>query len=463
MRAPIEILGDSYADDVSAFSAQETINLVPERAERGGTRTLTKMTRRAGLATFGTAGTGTLRGARRFKGVLYVVADTMLYSVAADGTATALGTITGSGRVSLTNNETQLAISNMTGEGATSGWTYTPGTATFAQIASANFPGGVLTYLDGYVIGTVPGTSDYGISALDDATSWSALDRKTCESATDGLLAVVADHGELLCLGESSIEVHHNTGSLTFPLERLTTIERGIASEFAWGQTDNGFFFLGDDGIMYRLNQWTPVRISTRPVEQWVEGETRSEAFSMAYSRKGHSFVFLSFPNGKTYCFDTSTGLWARWRSFGMERWRANCYVNAYGKHLVGDMTNGTIWELSETTYTEGSQPLVAERTTQYVNANGEWVSMEEFEPLVDAGVGLTSGQGSDPVLLLSYSDDGGRTWSNPREGNIGRRGEYTNRVRYHGLGAFNQSRAMRLHYSEPTPFTLFGAMADMT
>lgn len=463
MRAPVEILGDSYADDISSFSVQETINLVPERAERGGTRTLTKMSRRAGLKSFGTAGTGTLRGARRFKGVLYVVADTTLYSVASDATATALGTVTGSGRVSMTNNETQLVISNMAGEGATSGWTYTPASATFAQIASANFPGGVLTYLDGYVIGTVPGTSDYGISALDDATSWSALDRKTCESATDGLLAVVADHGELLCLGESSIEVHHNTGNLTFPLERLTTIERGIASEFAWGQTDNGFFFLGDDGIMYRLNQWTPVRISTRPIEQWIEGETRSEAFSMAYSRKGHSFVFLSFPNGKTHAFDTSTGLWARWQSFGLERWRANCYVFAHGKHLIGDMTNGTIWELSETTYTEGSQPLVAERTSQYINANGEWVSMEEFEPLVDAGVGLTSGQGSDPLLLVSYTDDGGRTFSNPREGRIGRRGEYTNRVRYHGLGAFNQSRAMRLRYSEPTPFTLFGAMADMS
>lgn len=462
MRVPVEIVGDSYADDAQAFSLQETINLVPETTERKGTRTVSKMSRSPGLKSFGTVGTGTVRGMRTFGGVQYVVADTSLYSVASDGTETSLGTVTGSGRVSMTNNETQLVISNLTGAGATSGWTYTPSTATFAQITDADFPGGVLTYLDGYVIGTVPDSSDYGISALDDATSWAALDRKTCESATDGLLAVVADHGELLCLGESSIEVHKNTGALNFPFERLTTIERGIASEHSWAQTDNGFFFLGDDGMFYRLNQWTPLRISTRPIERWIETETRSEAFCLAYSRKGHSFVALCFPGGKTYCYDTSTGLWHRRKSFEMNRWRANCYAFAYGKHLVGDTTSGIVWEMSEDVYTEGTDALVCERITQYLNANGRWISMEEFEPLISAGYGLATGQGSDPKLDLRYTDDFGHTWCNWKQESVGAIGNVV-RCKFQGLGAFNQSRALHLRYSEPTRFDLMGAFADLS
>lgn len=463
MRAPIEIVGDSYADDAAAFSIQETINLVPETTERKGTRTVSKMSRTPGLASFGTVGTGTTRGMRTFDSVLYTTSDTNLYTVDAAGAGTSLGTVTGSGRVSITNNETQLVVSNMTGAGAASGWTYTPGTTTFAQIADADFPGGILTYLDGYIIGVVPGTSDYGISSLDDATAWAATDRKTCESATDDLLAVVADHGELLCLGGGSIEVHKNTGALNFPFERLTTVERGIAAEFAWAQTDNGFFFLGDDGIFYRLNQWTPARISTRPIEKWIESETRSQAYCFAYSRKGHSFVVLGFPSGKTYCYDTSTGLWHRRKSFEMNRWRANCYAFAYSKHLVGDTTSGTVWEMSEDVYTEGSDALVAERITQYINANGRWVSMEEFEPLISAGYGLATGQGSAPLLDLRYTDDFGHTWCNWKQASTGAIGNYGQRCRYQGLGAFNQSRALHLRYSEPTRFDLMGAFADLS
>lgn len=461
MRVPVEIIGDSYADDVSAFSVQETINLVPEVAERKGARSVSKLSRSPGLSSFGTIGTGTVRGMREFDGALYVVADTTLYSVASDGTETSLGTVTGSGRVSMTNNETQLVIVNGV---ANTGWTYTPSSSTFAAIADADFPGGdVLAYLDGYVIVNVPDSDDYAISNLDNATAWDAADVKTCESLTDGLRAPVADHGELLCLGARSIEVHKNTGALNFPFERLTTIERGVASPHAWAQTDNGFFFLGDDGVMYRLNQWTPVRISTRPIEQWIESETWSEAFCMAYSRKGHSFVILSFPNGKTYCYDTATGLWHRRKSFEMDRWRANCYAFAYNKHLVGDTTNGTVWEMSESTYAEGSDPLIAERKTQYINADGRYISMEEFEVLLNAGVGLATGQGSDPIMELCYSDDGGRSWGNWKQAGIGAIGDTGKRVRFHGLGAFNQSRAMWLRYSDPTRFDLFGAMADLS
>lgn len=458
-RVPVDIVGDAYADEVSPFANQETINLVPEAAERNGTRKISKLSRTDGLVTFGAVGIGTVRGMRTFDSALYTVADTALYDVASDGTETSLGTITGSGRVSMTNNETQVVVAT-----STTGWTYTPGSSTFAQITDADFLGSLsLTYIDGYVVSVIPDSSDYQISTLDDATSWAAADRKTCESATDGLKAVIADHGDLLCAGGSTIEVHKNTGELTFPFSRLTTIERGIASSHSWAQTDNGFFFLGDDGVMYRLNQYLPARISTRPIESAIESEDRSEAFCFAYSRKGHSFVVLSFPNGKTWVYDAATGLWHRRKSFGVDRWRANAYAFAHSKHLVGDTANGTVWELSGTTYTEGSDPLVAERKTGFLSADGRWVSMEELEVIVNTGVGLNTGQGSSPLMDMAYSDDGGRTWSDFRQESLGPVGQYGYRVRYSGLGSFNQSRQAWLRVSDPVRVDIMGGFADLS
>lgn len=458
-RVPVPIVGDAYADDVSGFANQETINLVPEAAERKGTRTVSKLSRSPGLLSFGSVGTGTVRGMRTFDDVLYTAADTALYSVASDGTETSLGTITGSGRVPITNNETQLVVAT-----STTGWTYTPGSSTFAQITDADFPGALsLTYLDGYVIAVVPDSSDYAISALDDATSWAAADRKTCESATDGLKVVVADHGELLCCGGETIEVHKNTGALVFPFERLTTIQRGIASSHSWAQTDNGFFFLGDDGVFYRLNQYQPVRVSTRPIESAIEAETRTEAFCFSYARKGHSFVVLTFPSGKTWVYDAATNLWHRRKSFESNRWRANAYAYAYSKHLVGDTTSGTVWELHETTYTEGSDPLVAERKGDFIAADGQWVSMEEFEVIVNTGVGLTTGQGSAPVMDFAYSDDGGKTFGDFRQESLGPIGQYGYRVRFQGLGAFNQSRQPWIRVSDPVRLDIMGAYADLS
>jgi hypothetical protein len=458
-RIPVDIVGDAYADEASGFANQETINLVPEVAERKGARTVSKLSRSDGLVSFGNVGTGTVRGMHVFDDVLYVVADTALYSVDSTGTETSLGTITGSGRVSITNNETQLVVAT-----TTAGWAYTPGTSTFAQITDPQFTGASsLTYQDGYVIAVIPDSDQYAISALDDATSWAALDRKTCESATDGLKAAIADHGDLLCAGGSTIEVHKNTAELTFPYTRVTTIQRGIASSYSWAQTDNGFFFLGDDGVMYRLNQYQPARISTRPIEAAIEAEDRSTAFCFAYSRKGHSFVVLTFPGGKTWVYDAATGLWHRRKSFGVDRWRANAYAYAYSKHLVGDTTNGTAWELSDTTYAEGSDPLIAERKTGFMAADGQWVSMEEFEVVVNTGVGLTTGQGSAPLMDMAYSDDGGRTFSDFRQESLGPIGQYGYRVRFCGLGSFNQSRQAWIRVSDPVRVDLMGGFVELS
>lgn len=66
-----------------------------------------------------------------------------------------------------------------------------------------------------------------------------------------------------------------------------------------------------------------------------------------------------------------------------------------------------------------------------------------------------------NPILLLSHSDDGGRTFSNDREGSMGRMGEYLTRMRFHRLGRFYQ-RVLRLRVSAGVKVAIIAADAEI-
>ena len=80
----------------------------------------------------------------------------------------------------------------------------------------------------------------------------------------------------------------------------------------------------------------------------------------------------------------------------------------------------------------------------------------------MEMGVGLTSGQGSDPQIWLDWSDDGGHSWSTvkPQRG-IGKKGEYTKRAIWRRLGAFRQ-RYLRVRGSDPVKRNLIAAWVDI-
>ncbi len=54
----------------------------------------------------------------------------------------------------------------------------------------------------------------------------------------------------------------------------------------------------------------------------------------------------------------------------------------------------------------------------------------------IQTGVGISSGQGSEPVVMFRYSIDSGWTWSKEVELKVGRIGEYFRRAMVHGLGS---------------------------
>ena len=84
---------------------------------------------------------------------------------------------------------------------------------------------------------------------------------------------------------------------------------------------------------------------------------------------------------------------------------------------------------------------------------------MTNLQIIAETGVGYI---GSDtPLMLMSYSDDGGRTFTNDREGSMGDVGQYRKRIKWNRLGRFYQ-RVIRLRGSSAVRRAIITAEAEL-
>jgi hypothetical protein len=76
-----------------------------------------------------------------------------------------------------------------------------------------------------------------------------------------------------------------------------------------------------------------------------------------------------------------------------------------------------------------------------------------EFAP----GVGLQTGQGSNPQAMLRWSDDGGATFGSEHWTSIGAAGDYKNRAYWRRLGRA-RDRVYEMSISDPVQRDIVGA-----
>ena len=176
----------------------------------------------------------------------------------------------------------------------------------------------------------------------------------------------------------------------------------------------------------------------------------------------------LIFPTGNvTWVYDVVTQLWHEKESYPVlidgtqGRHRSNCYANFAGKHLVGDYLNGKIYEMDMDTYTDNGEVIRRARTTEIVHAERKRLFFNKFEVEFEAGVGLVSGQGSDPQAMLQWSDDNGHTWSNEHWRGIGAIGKYSKRAIWNRCGQ-SRNRSFKISMTDPVKPVILNATASI-
>jgi hypothetical protein len=408
-------------------------------------------------------GDGPIRGARDFDGTLFVVSGNTLYEVDSSGSETSRGTInTTTGPVSMSHN--QATAKELILVDGTDGWIYTVAGG-FVRITDGDFfAADVVDFQDQYFILIRKGTGQFFLSNLNAGTVYTATDIANAEGDPDNLVSLISNHRELWLFGAKTTEVWYNSGQ-DIPFNRFegAFLERGCAAVFSVAEDFNTVFWLAEDRIIYRAIGYTPERISQYGIEEAIRKySTISDAQAFIYTMGGHKFYVLTFPaEDATWVYDITTGLWHERQSIGIGRWRASTYVNVYGKHLVGDFEQGRIGELDLDTYQEYGATMQGQATGPVVYADRQRIFHRRFELDIEAGVGLTSGQGSDPQVWLDYSDDGGHTWSARKPfRSMGKIGAYGQRLRWLRLGQSRQ-RIYRLTVSDPVKRSFIAAHLD--
>jgi len=392
MRAsPVDLIGGFYADDSLPWSCQDTVNWLPVMAEVGGTRTPSKLATPPGLKPYQNIGTGPIRGMHDLEGGRFVVSGRYLLRIDTNGVGVPVGIIPGVGRVSMTHNQFktgyQLLVENGQGGG---GYVYDSNTKAFGRITDEGYPGSISSdYLDSYLLGVEPQGRYWFHSNLADATDYNTLDRYESEASPDKIVGLAVSQLEVVVFNQRTIEFFYNSGGATGTFQnRRQSITRGCASRHTIAKLDNTLFWLGDDGIVYRLEGYSARPISTGPMHRAFAGKNWSEAFAQVWEDRGFKVYYLTFPDGMTFGYDVVSGLWTRRQSFGLNRWRLSHIVKWGDKWYGGDFQDGRMWELDWGYLLEGDQPLIGERVTPVLADDQSDLVIPSAELIFDTGQG---------------------------------------------------------------------------
>jgi len=500
------ILGASYVARSVNAADNRMVNLFPEVTPDGGKES-GFLNRAPGLNFLQSVGTGPIRAlwAHQTNGSdFYVVSGNEVYKLTSTtGTPVKLGNVSGTGKVSIADNGTQLFFACNP-----DGYIYNEVTNVFSKITDPDFTGaGTVAYLDGYFVFNEPQSQKIWVSQLLDGTSVDPLDFASAEGSPDGVMGIAVDHRELWVFGTDSVEVWYNAGTPDFPLTRIQGAfnEIGCVATNSIAKLDNSLFWLGADargqGIVYRANGYSGMRISTHAIEYAIaQYGNISDAIAYTYQQEGHGFYVLTFPSANTtWVFDIATNAWHERAGFNngeFMRHRSNCQCNFGGNTIVGDFENGNIYTLDLNVYADNGLPQKwlrswralptgqnnLKRTTQHslqldcesgVGLNGlEFTEIINLQTEVDETLITESGesliadqyayatQGVNPQIMLRWSDDGGHTWSNEHWASMGLIGQYYKRVFWRRLGMTLKlrDRVYEISGTDPVKIEIMGA-----
>ena len=385
---------------------------------------------------------------------------------------------------------TNHALLGGSGGGATGTFTITGGIVGDVAIVD---PGA------GYVIGdilTATGIgsgSNFTFQVVTIGGAFDPIDIATKNGYPDPIVGIIVMHREIWIIGQLTSEIWYNSGAADYPFQAMpgAFVEHGANSVYTITAQDLSVYFLSNDkqgrAIFMRGAQYQAFRISTFAIEnEWSTYRTTEDAISFVYQEEGHTFIFVVFPSAnKTWVFDQASELWHEraWtdNDGNLNRHRANCCANAYGKNVAGDWQNGNLYAFDLDTYidnvdgsglnSDGSYPISRLRSFPHLVEGSHRISYQQFIADIDVGQEtINEPIGSDPVgtvnpypvVSLRWSDTKGASWGNKLEQSLGSSGQYLTNIQWRRLG-MARDRVFELSWSMNGPTALNGAYVEVT
>jgi len=457
--------GPTYESRSVIAEGERCINLYPEfiESEQGKNNTVLYAT--PGLAAFYDFGSGPVRGFSTGATYFYAVIGTRFLKISNAGT---LITNIGAVATDADNSAVQIVGNGTTGElfivSGGVAYLYNEGTTVFGAIAAlAAVVCRGACFLNGYFITAEVGTGQFFISGLYDGTTWDALDFATAEAYGDNIVMPFALHGQLWLFGDLTVEPYYNSGDSDFPFRPIAgaLIESGCRAPHSVTKVGDNVFWLGVDrnGHAYvnKANGFVPERVSTHSIERFLQAATRlDDAIGWTYEEEKHRFYCLYVPAlSYTYVYDLATNLWherASWSGSAFTAHLGRCHEFIAGLHLVGSRVDGKIYkQLLDYNDDAGAE---IKRIRRCPHLNSEMKRQFHSRFYLDMEVGNSAD------VTLSYSNDGGKTFSTPVTRNSG--ATTKSRVYWNRLGSA-RDRVYEVATVSKTKIALINAYLEAT
>lgn len=429
-----------------------------------------------GLSQWTNPGTaGSVRCLFVFDSKLLAVINRTIFEIDGTGTATIVGGLASDSFVTAARNrKAPDAQVGFVSDGVFK--IYAAGTVT--DVEDPDMPAPVsIAGLDGYFL-LYTRDGRFFITSIDEGTEIDGLDFASTEVNPDiGILNVVRGR-DALFFGARSLEFWNNTGGADFPFSRTTSRDVGLyaassvqvltVSRRDTPSIDTVFFAATDNqgapiGV-HMLSGYDPVKISPADLDRKIAASSPDDIDSFAYSKDGQAFYVIS---GETwsYAYNYATGFWHEPKTESLGRFRGKSYAYFAGKHIVGDVSNGKLYELSSTVYTDGGEDLVSRVQLPTVHGYPKRLRWDKVYADCAVGVGEVSSEDyiANPEMMFDYSEDGGKTFSAERRRSMGAAGQTMTKVDFDRLGlAPAGGRTPRLSISAPVKRCIQGVYADL-
>mgnify|MGYP007031185196 FL=1 len=320
-----------------------------------------------------------------------------------------------------------------------------------------------LGMIDTYMLMNNKGDDYLTYAEVGEPLNVSALNFFRAESKSDNIQAIGAENGEITAFGTQTIGFYQNDGVSPFSKIGGVDASRGLGGADTLAFISNRWMFLDHEGKHTMLAGRTPQVVSMN-YDKELQGIDINSAFAMPISVDGHALYIISSPsNDKCYVYDDKLsrwqGEWASWDTAKADysRWRGNCYVNirAWGKHLVGDISNGIIYEMSSDYYKDGDDPIRLEWTSGHVSHGTNRVKQSN-RIICRFKRGSATVPSKNNKCRLTWRDDNKPDWSNGREIDLGNVGDTEMVKTLHALGQY-RNRQYKLEYSDEGDFICTG------
>lgn len=315
-------------------------------------------------------------------------------------------------------------------------------------------------------------------SAQGDFTSFNSLNFVIQQSRPSLAQGIVGINERLILLGDASNEIwapptynsdvpiiRDNNLIYEFGCEAPYSVVKGVMerkqgeeliSFVSWLSKTNigkGVFVLSTGGA--------PVNITSPSVSRLLETFSRlDDCVSIVYKEAGTVFIENTFKEeNKTLIYNVNNGTWTR-KNYLTDNSRSSINAHAFfnGRHVCGSRFNSKIYELTKNCYTDQDEHVLRSRTSFILeDPNHRRIEGNEFRVIcqtgfVDVGDGFNNND-VDPIMFLSYSQDGGVTYSNPEPFSLGKIGNYKQQALWFTFGIAYQFNFKIDVYS---PFPLF-------